>query len=186
VIFVTTGISGAPFDRLLREIDRIEGDEPMVVQHGPSTIRPRRGQSVGFLTFSELDDLMASARVVITHGGAGSVLVALRHDIRPIVVPRLPQFGEVVDDHQLLFARRLAEAGLVRLVENPTDLPAALAAEPAQRIGHVPRGSQLTDDLADYLADVMGETTVKDTAQNGTGAVDRRYLPTLRGDDDAA
>ena len=43
-----------------------------------------------------------------------------------MVVPRLRRFGEAVDDHQLLLGRRLHEAELVDLVEDPADLPAVV------------------------------------------------------------
>jgi UDP-N-acetylglucosamine transferase subunit ALG13 len=42
-------------------------------------------------------------------------------------VPRLRRYGEAVDDHQVHFARRLAERGLVMLAEDPEGLPEALA-----------------------------------------------------------
>ena len=67
------------------------------------------------------------ARVVVTHAGVGSVLVALGAGKRPVVVPRRGRFGEAVDDHQVDFARRFEQAGLVTLVEDADGLEDALA-----------------------------------------------------------
>jgi UDP-N-acetylglucosamine transferase subunit ALG13 len=76
----------------------------------------------------DLAALVREARVVVTHAGVGSILLCLTNGRSPVVVPRLKRFGETVDDHQLESARRFAAAGLVTLVEDPADLPAALAA----------------------------------------------------------
>jgi hypothetical protein len=40
----------------------------------------------------------------------------------PIVVPRLRRLGEVVDDHQVAFARRMALAGDVHVAETEPNL----------------------------------------------------------------
>jgi UDP-N-acetylglucosamine transferase subunit ALG13 len=151
MILVTTGISGAPFDRLLRVIELIDAKEEVVVQHGPSQVRPPGTTCFAFLPFHELNDYVASSSTVITHAGAGSVLVALTHGRRPIVVPRRPQHAEVVDDHQVVFARHLAQAGLVHLAEDPEDLPPLMASRPATMFAAGERDSQLVRELSSYL-----------------------------------
>ena len=131
VIFVTLGTHDFPFDRLLRALDRLPGDEELVVQTRAPGVRPagaRRGSTT--LPYDELAEDIRRARVVVCHAGVGSVLTALANGKRPVVVPRLARFGEAVDDHQLAFARRLGEAGAVTLVEDVDALPAALAAPP--------------------------------------------------------
>jgi UDP-N-acetylglucosamine transferase subunit ALG13 len=151
MIFVTTGISGAPFDRLLLAIDGIDTDDELVVQHGPSQVRPAGATCVPFLPFSRLNELTAASTTLITHAGAGSVLVALTHGKRPIVVPRLPEFAEVVDNHQLIFGRHLARSGLVTLIEDPADLPQALAEETMSALPRNGDGSSLVQELSSYL-----------------------------------
>jgi UDP-N-acetylglucosamine transferase subunit ALG13 len=59
-------------------------------------------------------------------------MVALANGKRPVVVPRLQRFREAVDDHQLFFARRLASAGLVTLVEDPHELASVIESAPAE------------------------------------------------------
>jgi UDP-N-acetylglucosamine transferase subunit ALG13 len=119
VIVVTTGTNGTPFDRLLSELEHLGAGEPVVVQHGPSTLRPAGARCVDYLSFAELSELITAARVVISHGGAGSVLAARAGGHRPLVVPRLLKFREAVDDHQLWFTTRLAAEGIVTVVEDP-------------------------------------------------------------------
>jgi UDP-N-acetylglucosamine transferase subunit ALG13 len=127
VILVTVGTNEARFDRLLEALDGLGEEEELLVQHGPSPVRPPGARCVDFLPFDELTAEMRRARVVVTHAGVGSTIASLLNGRIPVVVPRLARFGEAVDDHQVPFGRRLHEAGLVRFVEDPADLPAAVA-----------------------------------------------------------
>jgi UDP-N-acetylglucosamine transferase subunit ALG13 len=124
VIFVTIGTS-EPFARLLDALEGFEGED-LVVQHGDQALTGSGPRSVSYLDFEELVELVREARVVVSHAGVGTILVALAEGKRPVVVPRLARFGEAVDDHQVALARRLDEAGFVTLVEDPADLPALL------------------------------------------------------------
>ena len=128
MILVATGASQFPFDRLLRAVSSLDGGERVVVQRGCSAVEPDGAECVDFLPMPDLAALVREARVVVTHAGVGSILLCLTNGRSPVVVPRLKRFGETVDDHQLESARRFAAAGLVTLVEDPADLPAALAA----------------------------------------------------------
>ena len=125
-VVVTVGTNEAPFDRLVEAATRLT-DEPVMVQHGSSRVRPRGAECVDYLAFGEFDALVASARVIVTHAGIGSIAAALAHGRRPVVVPRLHRHGEAVDDHQVSFARRLEDAGLVTVVEDLDRLPEVVA-----------------------------------------------------------
>lgn len=128
MILVTLGTLHFPFDRLLRALDGQAGDEELVVQTRAPGVRPVGARVVAELAYEELAGEIRRARVVVCHAGVGSVLTVLANGKRPVVVPRLARFGEAVDDHQLPFARRLAETGAVTLVEDVAALPEALAA----------------------------------------------------------
>jgi beta-1,4-N-acetylglucosaminyltransferase len=154
VIFATLGTQEFQFDRLLRALDALPRDEELVVQCGRASFRPARADWHDHLSFEEFLDYVRRARVVVCHAGVGSVLTALEQGRRPVVVPRLRQFGEAVDDHQVPFARRLAGTGAVLLVEDLDELPAALAAEepPAAARGGA---SGLALDLKAYLESIV-------------------------------
>lgn len=137
MIFVTVGSSKIPFDRLLAAVAGISPN--LVVQSGPSAVSPEGAECVPFMTFPELTAAVERADVVVTHAGVGSIMVALMYGKRPLVVPRLRRFGEAVDDHQVPFARRLAEEGIVELVEDPRDLRAAVS-------GVASNGAKLHED----------------------------------------
>ncbi len=89
MIFVTLGTQAFQFDRLLRALDGLPGDEELVIQCGRASFRPRRAIWFDHLSYEELIDHMRRARVVVCHAGVGSVLTALELGRRPVVVPRL-------------------------------------------------------------------------------------------------
>lgn len=155
MILVTVGSSDFQFDRLIRGIEVIETDEEILVQHGPSTVRPKGAMCVPYLAFHELVEAVRNARVVITHAGVGSVLVAQMNGKKPIVVPRLARYGEVVDDHQLHFAERLAREEMVALVSDPAGLQQAVRSEQPHVAGLIATGS-LQSDLREYLQLICG------------------------------
>lgn len=129
MILAVTGMTAAPFRRLLGAIENLETmvDEDFVVQYGTGEppVTPR-GDWFSVTSRREMSALMRSARVIVSHAGAGSVGDALRTGKRPIVVPRRHPLREHVDDHQVAFARRLRDAGLVALVEDVNDLRDAI------------------------------------------------------------
>ena len=155
MIFVTVGTNEAPFCRLLRAIGDHAANEELVVQHGPSPVRPPGATCFDFLPYPRLVDYARAARVVICHAGVGSVLVAVRAGKRPIVLPRLRRYGEAIDDHQLDFARRLDEENVVELLKDPGSL-SDLLSERSDRHDVNARSCGLADDLRDYLRATLG------------------------------
>jgi UDP-N-acetylglucosamine transferase subunit ALG13 len=133
MILVTTGTNEQPFDRLVRAARDLSELETMFVQYGSSREPHGPGEWVDFLGFDELAERMRAARAVVCHAGVGSIMLARKCGHRPIVVPRRVALGEAVDDHQLQLGRRLQEAGVVTLVEDERDLPAAVGMSEAAR-----------------------------------------------------
>jgi UDP-N-acetylglucosamine transferase subunit ALG13 len=155
VIFVSIGTS-EPFDRLLSAVDGLGEGEELVVQYGTSSVRPAGATCVEFLDFEETLALMRRARVVITHAGVGSVLTALQAGRRPLLVPRLGRLGEAIDDHQLVFDRRVAENGLGVVLENLERLREAVDTIDPLIEGERLQARELAGDLRAYLESVVG------------------------------
>jgi UDP-N-acetylglucosamine transferase subunit ALG13 len=156
MIFVTVGASQFPFDRLLRGLGDIGREEEVVVQHGPSLVRPAGARCVAFLSFGEVAAHARRARAVVSHGGIGSVFVALGEGKRPLVVPRLARFGETVDDHQLDSVRRLERAGLVTAVLDPDHLSRVLRAGSGSNWTPPEGDGRLLGELRDYIEASVG------------------------------
>lgn len=83
------------------------------------------------LPFARVQELMRDARVVVTHGGPATIMQVLALGKVPIVVPRQARHGEHVDDHQVQFARRIADRVVV--VEDIDALRSALGAHDARQ-----------------------------------------------------
>jgi UDP-N-acetylglucosamine transferase subunit ALG13 len=154
VIFVTLGTQAFPFDRLLRTLESLPGAEELVIQCARSSFRPARATWHDDLPHGELVELIRRARAIVCHAGVGSVLTALQEGRRPIVVPRLREYGEAVDDHQVMFARRLAVTGRVILIEDLEELAPTIAGE--QQLAQEPMGGRgLVDDIGAYLDELV-------------------------------
>jgi beta-1,4-N-acetylglucosaminyltransferase len=169
MIFVTTGTNEAPFDRLLRAVGQLARQEETVVQYGSSSLRPEGASCVAFLPFDELVEHVRRARVVVTHAGAGSILVGLVNGKRPVVLPRCEPLGEAVDDHQLVFGRRLATLGLITLIEDEGLLAEAVARENGDNVssGAVRAGGELAGELRGYLAGLGLDRRERSTRPEG-------------------
>ncbi|MBR4556122.1 MAG: multidrug MFS transporter, partial [Clostridiales bacterium] len=62
-------------------------------------------------------------RIVVTHGGPSSFIMPLQVGKVPVVVPRVKELNEHVNDHQLDFAKAVAERqGNIIVVENIDEL----------------------------------------------------------------
>jgi UDP-N-acetylglucosamine transferase subunit ALG13 len=111
VILVMLGTHPQPMDRVVRAMDELVADgriaEPVVVQAAAFGRRPEHATAIGIVPAAELQALIRDARVVVTHGGPGSIMDVIAAGRRPVVVPRDPAHGEHVDDHQIRFARWL-------------------------------------------------------------------------------
>ena len=160
MIFATVGSSTIPFDRLVRALENIQTGEDLVVQTGVSTVRPRHAKVLDYLGYDEFVALIRSARVVITHAGAGSVITTLGEGKRPIVVPRRAAQHEAVDDHQVAFARRTAELGLVTVVEDVSLLAAALREHQPSQARSNPQPSPIERELRSYIERCVGPARV--------------------------
>jgi UDP-N-acetylglucosamine transferase subunit ALG13 len=68
---------------------------------------------------------LTAADIVILHAGA-SALHAIQAGKVPVIVPRRACFDELVDDHQIEFARQLEGMGLAVVVEDVADLARAV------------------------------------------------------------
>lgn len=131
MIFLTVG-SMFPFDRLVQSVDELVGgkllDGAIVAQIGDGKYEPRHIVFSRYLAKPEYDKLVVAADMLIGHAGAGTIALALKHRKPLLVVPRLKQHGEHVNDHQVVTARKYEEMGHVLVAHDMRDIPAKLAA----------------------------------------------------------
>ena len=108
MIFLTVG-SQLPFDRLVRAVDEwaaTRGKE-VVGQVGASKLNPRRIAAVPNLDSQEFAKKMQEATAIVSHAGMGTILSALALRKPILIMPRMAQFKEHRNDHQIATVKQL-------------------------------------------------------------------------------
>lgn len=113
MIFITVGTHEQQFNRLIEYIDKLkqfgEIEEDVIIQTGFSTYSPKCCKHNKLFTYKEMLCNVKKARIVITHGGPASFIMPLQIGKIPVVVPRQLEFNEHVNNHQVHFAKAVAE-----------------------------------------------------------------------------
>lgn len=117
MIFITLGSQKFQFNRLLKTVDdliekKIVTDE-VFAQSGYSDYKPKNYEYKQFLDREEFAEYEAKADIVITHGGTGAIIGAVKKGKKVIAVPRLTKYGEHVDDHQLQLIAQFKSQNLI-------------------------------------------------------------------------
>jgi UDP-N-acetylglucosamine transferase subunit ALG13 len=117
LIFVSLGTQDFSFNRLLQEMDSLIEkkviNEEVFAQIGYSTYVPKHFHYEKFINFKQFDLLLDRCNVLITHGGTGTIIGALRRGKKIIAVPRLKKYNEHVDDHQTEIINLFSEKHLI-------------------------------------------------------------------------
>lgn len=130
MIFITLGSQKFQFDRLLKAMDglvknRIVTGE-VFAQSGYSNYKPKCFRYKRFLDREEFAEWEEKADIVITHGGTGAIIGAVKKGKKVIAVPRLAKYGEHVDDHQLQLVAQFRDQNLICGLDDCNELEGAL------------------------------------------------------------
>lgn len=119
MIFVTLGSQRFQFNRLLQKVDQLVSEniitEEVYAQIGYSDYLPQYYNFKKFLNRDEYNDLEKKADIVITHGGTGAIIGAVKKGKKVIAIPRLSKFREHVDDHQIQLLKEFDEMGIIEV-----------------------------------------------------------------------
>ena len=117
MIFITLGSQKFQFNRLLKAVDDqvAEGriTDHIFAQTGASDYKPLNYRYRDFLNRDEFAAWIENADIVITHGGTGAIIGAVKKGKKVIAIPRLAKYGEHVDDHQLQLIGQFKELDLI-------------------------------------------------------------------------
>ena len=120
MIFVCLGTQIFQFDRLTKKLDELVADgivtDEIFAQIGSGEYLPQHYPYKKFVDKEEFARWQDKADLVIAHGGTGALIGASKKGKNIIAVPRLAQYGEHVDDHQLQIVGVLKKEGYVRAV----------------------------------------------------------------------
>lgn len=125
MIFITLGSQKFQFNRLLKAVDKLKTNDEIFAQIGYSDYKPQNYKYKEFLDRDEFSNMMSKTDIVITHGGTGAIINAIKKGKKVIAVPRLKKYGEHVDDHQIQLIRQFCELHLIYACED-MDLQKAL------------------------------------------------------------
>ena len=112
MIFVTVGTQ-LPFDRLInsvsKAIDELKLDIKCVAQAGPTNKTWANIEKLGSLTASEFSEYIEKSDLVIGHAGMGTIIECASLGKTLIIFPRLSEYGEHRNDHQIDTASKFSD-----------------------------------------------------------------------------
>ena len=126
MIFVILGTQDKEFTRLIKEIEKLKKNkiisEEIVIQAGITKDQSNYMKIIDYLSMNEFEKYIKKSKFVITHGGVGSILDAIKHNKKVIAVPRLEKYGEHENNHQIQIVEKFAELGYIIGIENLEEL----------------------------------------------------------------
>lgn len=115
MILVILGTQDKEFPRLLeavdKEIEKGNIKDKVVVQAGQTKYESKNMEILDLVSAPEFDKLIEKADLIITHGGAGSILTAIKKGKKIIAAPRLAKYKEHHNDHQKQIIKEFADQG---------------------------------------------------------------------------
>jgi len=157
LIFVTVGTPIHDFSRLVKGIDDLVTSkkikEKVIVQLGYTKYIPKNCEWFRFAKPGKIEKLCKKCRIYISHGGIGSLMMPLEHRKPVIAVPRLKDFGEHVDNHQLQIVKELEKQGKIIAVYDVNKLEAAIRKAGSMKIKYKKRQSRIIGIIEKFLED---------------------------------
>lgn len=159
MILVTLGTQDKSFIRLLETIQKaIELgyiNSEVVVQEGLTDFKSSDMKIFDFMTPEEFDSLIKKADLIITHGGVGTIIAALKVNKVVIAAPRLKEFGEHTNNHQIEIIKKLDASGCILPLWDMNELPNVLIrAKSFKPQPLVSNTNNIIDLIRDYIKDI--------------------------------
>lgn len=156
MIFVTIGTQDKPFLRLLEAVRTLKNNgkirEEIVVQNGTTPFKDSTMTIIPFMDMNTFNDYLNRCDLLITHGGVGTIMNALRLNKTIIAVPRRVAYGEHENDHQLQIIDTFAKAKHLIGCMDPDGLEDAIhKAKDFKPLPWQSNRDQLLDDIAKEL-----------------------------------
>lgn len=115
MIFVTLGTQDKQFPRLLQAFEDFLSEnkiaDEIIVQAGHTKFVSQHMQVFDFMSQDEFTKALKNADVIVTHGGVGTIMTALKYQKKILAVARLQQYHEHQNDHQLELLEAFAQKG---------------------------------------------------------------------------
>lgn len=127
MILICVGSSEFKFDRFLKIIDElceesvINGDD-VIAQIGNTSYYPKNYKYFDLIGADEFKKYVEESDLIITHAGTGSVVPAIKLSKKVIIFPRLSEYNEHQDNHQLELTECFIKAGYALSATNKDEL----------------------------------------------------------------
>ncbi len=119
---IILGTQDKTFPRLLKAIEREmkKGNikDKVIVQAGQTKYESKNMEIFDFIEMNKFNSLLKEADLVITHGGVGTILSAIRLNKKVIAVPRLKKYMEHENDHQIQIVKEFDKLGYIKACLN--------------------------------------------------------------------
>lgn len=159
MILVTLGTNDESFVRLLKEIDRLIDKgiikDKVVVQAGCTKYESNKMEIMDLVPREKFEELIGDCDLLITHGGVGSILTGINKGKKVIAVPRLAEYKEHGNDHQLQIVENFGKLGYIIPVNEMSDLEKAITNsktfKPKKFVSNTNNFIKLIEDYIDKL-----------------------------------
>ena len=130
MILVLLGTQNNSFHRLLEEIEKNIKDgtikEEVIVQAGYTKFQSDKMRIIDLISKEQLEQFQDEADLIITHGGVGSIISSVERGKKVIAVPRMHEYGEHVNNHQIEIVKDFNDKGYIIGIEKVEDLKQAI------------------------------------------------------------
>lgn len=156
LIFVILGTQNIQFNRILIELDRLVEigviEDTIFAQTGYSTYLPMHYAFSPFVDMQQFQDYIEKSALIISHGGAGSLIASVKLGKKVIGIPRLKRYGEHVNDHQVELIEQFTSHGYILSVMEMSELEEALMVmENFVPLPYISSNSKILNILENFL-----------------------------------
>ena len=117
MILVILGTQDKPFVRLLQAVETLVQQEVItdriIVQAGMTKYSSELVEVFDLIPSDQFNNLINQADLIITHGGVGSIITALKNKKKVIAVARLKEYGEHTNNHQVQIIEKFVSEGYI-------------------------------------------------------------------------
>ena len=159
-IFIPLGTQKFPFNRLVCAINKLVNKglykpEEIVMQAAVYDEIPVFSH-YHLIPADQFNDLISRAELVITHCGVNSIMTCMKYRKPLLIVPRLKEYGEHIDDHQMEIAEVMKMKYDVLVADNLDDIDVYITK--ARTHTYKPWVSH-NGELIDFLKQILGGKT---------------------------
>ena len=126
MILVSLGTQDKQFTRLLDMIQKLIDDkiinEEVIVQSGYTKYKSENMQIFDYVCMEKFNSLLNECDLLITHGGVGTIMSALKIKKPVIACARLSKYHEHHNDHQCEIINSFSDSGYLIKCDDQNDL----------------------------------------------------------------